>query len=96
MRPKTKRYALGGLTTSMNVQRPAFASTFTQPSQPMMAGGSPVGGPPYFPDYAPPPALASRSTFKKGGAVKKKPKVSSASKRGDGCCKQGKTRGKMR
>lgn len=32
-------------------------------------------------------------TYKKGGKVKSK--VSSASKRGDGCCVKGKTRGRM-
>jgi len=43
------------------------------------------------------------SRFKKGGSVKKKPakkmakggSVSSASKRGDGCCQRGKTKGRM-
>ena len=33
--------------------------------------------------------------MKKGGAVKSKPKVSSASKRADGCATKGKTRGRM-
>jgi len=33
--------------------------------------------------------------MKKGGAVKSKPKVSSASKRADGCATKGKTRGRI-
>jgi len=33
--------------------------------------------------------------FKKGGSVKAKPKMSSASKRADGCAMKGKTRGRM-
>jgi len=37
-----------------------------------------------------------KADFKKGGAVKAKPKVSKASSRGDGCAQRGKTRGKLR
>jgi hypothetical protein len=33
--------------------------------------------------------------FKKGGSVKSSSKVSSASRRGDGCCVRGKTKGRM-
>jgi hypothetical protein len=33
--------------------------------------------------------------MKKGGSVKSKPKVSTASKRGDGCCIKGKTKGRF-
>ena len=33
--------------------------------------------------------------MKKGGAVKAKPKVSSASKRADGCATRGKTKGRI-
>lgn len=37
------------------------------------------------------PSATSQALFKKGGKVK----VSSASKRGDGCAKRGKTKGRM-
>jgi hypothetical protein len=99
MRARSKaRFAGGGYTTSMTVQRPEFAPRFTQPSLPIHGGGATAGGPPYFPDYTPPAALAGRPAFKEGGKVKKKskPKTSTASKRADGCCKHGKTRGRMR
>ena len=39
--------------------------------------------------------LGEGPDFKKGGAVKSKPKASSASKRADGCATKGKTRGRM-
>ena len=47
----------------------------------------PAGGRPNLPIAAPTPAVA--------GAMKKGGKVSSASKRADGCAVKGKTRGKM-
>jgi hypothetical protein len=41
------------------------------------------------------PVTLSELGLKKGGSVKAKPKMSSASKRADGCAMKGKTRGKM-
>lgn len=87
MRKKgVKRYQAGGATTSSNVPLPASAPRFTSPSQPGFGGGTAQAGPPYFPDYSPPGALASKKVFRKGGKVK------SASARADGCAIKGKTR----
>ena len=86
MAKKVKRFQMAGATTSSNVPLPPTADRFTSPSQPQFHGGTPQSGPPYFPNYSPPAALAGNKAFKKGGKVK------SASQRADGCACKGKTR----
>jgi hypothetical protein len=85
---KIKRFDGGGVaTTSANVPQQQVGNQTIGLSTPPFSGGTPQGGPPYFPNYTLPSALASQNKlYSKGGSVK------SASKRADGCAIRGKTR----
>ena len=83
---KQKEYELFG-TTEQNIP-------IVNPMGDVVSGGE-VGSPMPKGVRAMMDALGAKG-MKKGGSVKSsKPKVSSASKRADGCCVKGKTRGKM-